>query len=155
MPGEVVSGSERIEVSAEELYALVSDVTRMAEWSPENTGARWLAGATRPEVGAKFSGSNSRGWRRWSTTCTVTAADPGRRFAFDVHFAIVPISSWEYDFSPEGDATLVTETWTDHRPSWFASGGRFVMGIADLRAHHDENIRRTLANLKAAAEQSG
>ena len=126
----------------------------MAEWSPENVGAQWLGDATGPAVGAEFSGSNRRGWRRWSTTCTVIAAEPGRKFAFEVAFAVVPISRWTYEFHAEGEETVMTETWTDRRPAWFSHLLSPVMGVGDVRVHNEENIRKTLANLKAAAERS-
>lgn len=153
MSEQTASGTARVAAPADELYALVSDVGRMGEWSPENVGGRWLAGATGPAVGARFSGSNRRGWRRWSTICTVVAADPGRKFEFDVGFAGISVSRWTYEFQPDGDATVVTETWTDRRPGWFALVVGPTMGVADLPAHHQENIRKTLANLTAAAER--
>ena len=154
MPEPEVSGTTRIEATADHLYALVSDVARMGEWSPENVGGEWLGDATGPAAGARFRGSNRRGLRRWSTTCTVVAAEPGRSFAFEVAFAGVPTARWSYQFRPDGDATIVTETWTDRRAGWFAVLARPVMGIADLRAHIQENIQQTLANLKATAERS-
>ncbi len=144
----------RIAAPAETLYALVSDVTRMGEWSPENVGGRWLDGATGPSVGARFRGSNRRGRRRWSNTCTVVAADPGHSFAFDVSVIGVPVSRWTYEFRPDGDAAVVTETWDDRRPRWLALFAGAAMGISDIRAHNDENIRTTLANLTTAAERA-
>ncbi len=149
-----VSGSTRIGASPEAVYALVSDVTRTGEWSPENVGGRWVGGAAQAAVGAKFVGSNRRGWRHWSTTCTVTAADPGRAFAFDVALAVIPISNWRYDLVADGDSTVVTETWVDLRPGWFSFAAKPVTGISDFRTHHLDNINRTLAGLKAAAESS-
>jgi hypothetical protein len=151
---EDVSASARISAPAEVVYALVSDVTRMGEWSPENLGGRWLGRVAGPAVGARFRGSNRRGWRRWSTTCTVVVAEPGRTFAFDVAFAGIPASRWTYELRQDGDATVVTETWTDRRPRWFALLAGATMGIDDIRAHNLENIRKTLANLTAAAERS-
>ncbi|HUR48039.1 MAG TPA: SRPBCC family protein [Acidimicrobiales bacterium] len=148
-----MSVTVRAGASAEELYALVSDVERMGEWSPENVGGRWLGGATGPAVGARFSGANRRGWRRWSTTCTVTAAEAGRKFAFDVAFTAIPVSRWTYEFHPDGDATVVTESWTDRRPAWFVLMTKPTMGVGDVRAHNEDNIRKTLANLAAAAER--
>ena len=149
-----MSATARIAAPADHLYGLVSDVARMGEWSPENVGGRWIGGATAPAVGARFRGSNRRGWRRWSTTCTVVAAEPGRTFAFDVAFAGIPASRWTYEFRPDGEATVVTETWTDRRPRWFALLAGATMGIDDIRAHNRENIKVTLANLTAAAERS-
>ena len=144
----------RIEAPAETVYALVSDVTRMGEWSPENVGGRWLGGATGPTVGARFRGSNRRGWRRWSTTGTVVAAEPGRTFAFEVDVLRISASRWTYSFRPDGETTEVTETWEDRRPSWFARLAGATMGIEDIRAHNEQNIRTTLTNLAAAAERA-
>ena len=38
---------------AEKIWDLVSDVTRIGEYSPETFEAEWLDGATGPAVGAK------------------------------------------------------------------------------------------------------
>ena len=66
----------------EKLYDLVSDVTRMGEWSPETAKCESIGGATGPAVGARFKGTNKRRvW--WSTDATVVAAERGRRFAFE------------------------------------------------------------------------
>jgi hypothetical protein len=146
-----VKVEERIAAPAEKLYAMVSDVTRTGEWSPENIGGRWIGSATEPVVGARFRGSNRRGFRRWSTSCTVVAADPGRRFAFDVAFAGIPVSRWSYEFVPDATGTLVTETWTDRRPGWFKVGARPFMGIPDMRAHNEKNMRATLTKLREVA----
>jgi uncharacterized protein YndB with AHSA1/START domain len=150
---EDVTAEATIAAPADELYALVSDVTRMGEWSPENLGGRWIGGASAPAVGARFRGSNRRGWRRWSTTCTVVAAEPGSTFAFDVAFAGIPASRWIYEFRRDGDATVVTETWRDRRPRWFAALAGAAMGIDDVRAHNRRNMEQTLAKLKAVAER--
>jgi hypothetical protein len=124
----------------------------MGEWSPENTGGRWVGGASGPAVGARFRGSNRKGLRRWSTTCTVTAADEGERFAFDVTYGPVSISTWEYTFNASGDGTTVVEEWTDRRPLWMKMVGVPVMGVADRAAHNQRGMEHTLARLKAAAE---
>lgn len=142
---------EHIAAPADTLYAMVSDITRTGDWSPENIGGRWLGSATGPAVGARFRGSNRRGFRRWSTTCSIVTADPGRRFAFDVAFAGIKVASWSYEFASDGNGTLVTETWTDRRPRWFATAARPIMGIPDLRAHNEKNMRATLAKLREVA----
>ncbi len=141
---------------------MVSDVTRMGEWSPENEGAV-LAGAGRTTgVGTVFDGANSRGRARWTTRCTVTDAQPGREFAFRVH-AIggaerkVPgrIATWRYTFEGQQGGTLVTESWTDDRPWPDAVARAFdyvATGGTTFAAFQRGNIRRTLHNLKVAAE---
>jgi hypothetical protein len=110
MPLEPLRVEQQIAAPADALYALVSDVTRTGDWSPENVGGRWIGDATGPVVGAKFRGSNKRGFRRWSTTCTVVAAEPAKEFAFEVAFYGIPVARWGYEFSPDGDGTRVTET---------------------------------------------
>ena len=60
--------SVRVAAAPEKVYELVSDVTRMGEWSPETTSAEWIDGATGPAVGARFKGRNRNGVARWSTT---------------------------------------------------------------------------------------
>jgi hypothetical protein len=155
VPEDDVSVRRRIAAPVDVLYDLVSDITRMGEWSPENVGGTWLGGATGPKVGARFRGTNRRGWRRWSTSCRIVAADPGSRFAFDVTVVVVPASRWTYEFQPDADGTLVTETWTDRRPSWFAHLAGVTMGIDDIRTHNEKNMTTTLHNLADVAERGG
>jgi uncharacterized protein YndB with AHSA1/START domain len=142
-----------IHAPAEKLYALVSDLPRMGEWSPENAGGRWLAGATGATVGATFKGSNRNGIRRWSTTCTVTAAEPSQRFAFAVRYGPLDIAEWSYDLEPGPDhATTVIETFADHRQGWMRQLGGLVTGVSDRDRHNRDGMEATLAALAAEAE---
>jgi uncharacterized protein YndB with AHSA1/START domain len=136
------------------VYELVSDVTRMGQWSPETTSCRWLGDATGPAVGARFRGTNRHGLRRWSTTCTVTAADPGRRFAFDVDFAGVAVSTWSYDLAAAPIGCTVTESWTDRRPLVLRVASVPVMGVADRDGHNRRGMEATLEAVARAAEAS-
>jgi hypothetical protein len=47
-------------------------------------------------------GHNRNGIYRWSTTCTVTDAQPGRVFAFDVRYLGLP-SCWRCDIAGADD----------------------------------------------------
>jgi uncharacterized protein YndB with AHSA1/START domain len=141
-----------IAADPEIVYKLVSDVTRMGEWSPETTSCRWLDGASGPVVGARFRGTNARGLARWSTTCTVTAADPEREFSFSVAFGPIPISLWSYTFTPTDTGCDVTESWVDKRALWMKLGSPAVMAIVDRGKHNAAGMEKTLAALKTAAE---
>jgi len=143
--------SETVKASSLRVYELVSDLPRMGEWSPENTGGKWLGGATGPAVGAKFRGTNRHGLAVWMTGVTITAADPGKRFAFDVATVGVPISTWEYTFTEDVDGCVVTERWTDRRPGWMRTAS-MVTGVRDRTSHNRRGMEQTLAKLKAAAE---
>jgi hypothetical protein len=134
------------------VYDLVSDLTQMGKWSPEACGGRWVGGASGPSIGAKFHGNNRSGWRRWSTTSEVTAAERGKRFAFRVKFGPVPISDWSYDFDATADGANIVERWSDLRPSWVDLVSRPVMGISDRATHNRRNMEATLTALKVAAE---
>lgn len=138
---------------ADRLYAMVSDVTRMGEWSPETAEGVWRGGATGPEVGARFAGRNRLGWRRWSTSCRVVEADPGRAFAFDVTSGPLRVSRWAYRFEPAAEGTTtVTEEWTDHRGRTIVLLGGVVTGVPDRKEHNRASMEQTLAALKEAAE---
>ena len=150
-----VTVEHSVAASPDAVYALVSDVTRMGIWSPETTGCRWLGGATGPTAGARFRGANRKGWRRWSTTCTVTAADPGRRFSFEVRVGPLPIARWAYAFAAEGEGCRVTESWSDERPSWMRRIDPVVMDIADRAAHNRAGMEQTLDALARHAESAG
>ena len=155
-----VSDDVLVVATPEQLYALVSDPSQMRRWSPENTGA--TTSGSLP-VGAQFDGTNQRGRRRWVTRSTVTAAEPGVRFAFRVHrvgvgrpFVPARNASWEYRFTPADGGTLVTETWTDDRP-WPDALARAFDQLATgttFDRFQRGNIRRTLDRLKADVEQA-
>lgn len=96
----------------ERVWDLVSDVTRIGEFSPETFEAQWVGGAAGPEVGARFRGHvkrNGRGPVYW-TTCTVIACEPGREFAFGVGAPGRPLNTWRYVLQPAADGTDVTES---------------------------------------------
>lgn len=159
-----VADSVWIDVAPEVAYDAVSDVTQMGRWSPENTGARVARPAEAAYVGMHFVGSNKRGPARWQTRCTVTAAERGSRFAFDVdRYGLAPfllpvsVASWAYDFAAQDGGTLVTETWHDGRSRWPDLGVRvfdpLATGTPSFAHFQRGNIARTLRNLKRELEQ--
>jgi hypothetical protein len=147
-----LSRSTDVDAPADRVWQLVSDLPGMGRLSPENVGGRWLGGGTGPVVGARFRGSNRRGWRRWSTQVRVTGCDPGRRFAFDVSSLGLAVSRWTYEIAPAGSGCRLTETWEDRRGRVIDVLGRVVSGVTDRAAYTAESIEQTLAAVKHAAE---
>ena len=141
-----------IRAEADELYDLVSDLPRMGEWSPENTGGTWVNGAEGPVVGARFKGSNRSGRFRWHTDVKVTIARPGEEFAFDVTLGPFKIANWRYSFERDGNKTMVVETWTDHRVPVVGTIGSLFIGVRDRPGRNRENMEATLAKLAASVE---
>ena len=141
-----------IDASPEPIWALVSDVTKIGRYSPETFEAEWLDGATGPAVGARFRGHvkrNGKGPIYW-TTCTVTACEPGREFAFGVGASDKPMNVWRYELQPAGDGTDVTESFTlsptpPLRLYWA------LFGWTRGRTNRD-GMRRTLERIKAEVE---
>ena len=77
------SVSLHVEAPPEAVYALVADITRMPEFSPEILKCRWIKGATGPAVGARFIARNKVPRRpSWNNKPVVTVVEPGRAFAF-------------------------------------------------------------------------
>jgi uncharacterized protein YndB with AHSA1/START domain len=154
-------GEAHVHVSAppEKLYDLVSDVTRMGEWSPENVKSEWIDGATGPTVGARFKGSNKNKLARWTTKPRVVAAEPGKEFAFVVP-AIVgnkDLTKWTYRFEQDaGGGTGITESFeiVNDLPWYINFGDRYVLGIKDRKADLEHAMQKTLGCIKKAAEGS-
>lgn len=143
--------SVRIAASCADVYALITDLPTMATLAEETTAMQWTKGDTaRP--GAAFKGRNTNGGKSWTTTCTVTHAEPGRVFAFDVKSVGIPVAHWRYQIEPfDGGCTVTEQTW-DRRPGWFRAPARVATGVGDRTAENAKNIERTLQRLKAKAE---
>jgi hypothetical protein len=137
------------------VYALVSDVTRTPEFSPEVTAVRWLDGATGPAVGARFEAVNTSGnGRSWKNRPVVTVADPGREFAFTRTEPFAGSISWRYRLEPVHGGTRVTESYAVERPvsrlGWFAIERIFRGGVR--REALREGMRTTLERMRVALE---
>lgn len=152
--GTIGKVTATVAVSPEALYELVSDVSRMGEWSPECQRCVWIDGATGPAVGARFKGSNAHGKARWSTKPKVVVADPGREFAFVVGHLGRDMTKWSYRFEPASDGTVVTESFEmlNGLPWYFSVADRFLMGVTDRQADLEKNMTETLQRLKSVAE---
>ena len=149
-----LSYSESVVVacSPEALYDMVSDVSRMGEWSPVCTGGWWDEGEG-PRAGAWFTGRNEVPDRTWETRSQVVAADRGREFAFLVGGAWV---RWGYTFTPVEEGTELTESW-EFLPAGITRfheryGDDAEAQIANRVEAARTGIPETLAAIKKAAE---
>ncbi|HLI73323.1 MAG TPA: SRPBCC family protein [Acidimicrobiales bacterium] len=109
-----MNGSVTVHIDAppDQVWELVSDVTKIGRYSPETFEAEWLDGATGPAVGVRFRGHvkrNQKGPVYW-TTCTVLASEPGREFAFGVGPKDKPLNVWRYQLEAAGGGTDITES---------------------------------------------
>ena len=136
----------------EKVWGLVSDVTRIGEFSPETFEARWNRGSTGPEVGASFKGHvkrNGVGPTYWSP-CQVTACVPNEVFEFAVGTDTFSFDHWGYRLEAEDGGTTVTEYFRID-PSWPMRMYWTVLG--PLRGRTNERgMRTTLERMKAVLE---
>ena len=150
MRGEV---SVWMDAPPDVVWDLVSDVTRIGEFSPETFEAKWTRGSTGPEVGAVFKGHvkrNGVGPTYWSL-CRVTACEPERLFEFSVGTDDIHVNNWGYRLEPKDGGTEVTEYFR-LEPRWFMRGYWLVLGALRGRTNK-RGMRTTLERMKAVVEE--
>ena len=146
------TGEARVHVDAapQQVYDIVSDVTRMGEWSPECRDAEWTEGCTGPEADARFLGHNQAGDFTWSVPCMITECVEGKVFAFYAGDGSARSTTWRFELEPSAAGTRLTESFDapminiEGSASNFA--GRYEMLVAGAQT--------TIANIKAAAERT-
>ena len=146
------SDSVLVARSAECLYDMVSDVTRIGEWSPVCQACWWDEGSS-ARAGGWFTGSNTTADRTWETRSEVVVAERGREFAFIVGGSYV---RWGYTFTIVGEGTRVTESW-EFLPEGIAMFEEKFGADAQAQISHrtkaaHDGIPLTLAALKRTAE---
>ena len=149
-----VRGSVTVRMAASPavVWDLVSDVTRIGEFSPETFEARWTRGSTGPEVGAHFKGHvkrNGVGPVYW-TLCRVTECVPEQDFGFVVEAAGREVNHWRYQLREVDGGTEVTESF-ELQPMGLLKIYWALLG--PLRGRTNERgMRQTLERIKAIAE---
>jgi uncharacterized protein YndB with AHSA1/START domain len=145
------SASVVINRSPAEVWAVVADITRMGEWSPECVAARWVEGATGPVLGAKFAGDNEakvagRTLKRWTTTSEVTACEPGSVF----EFVAEGYTTWRYEMEASGVGTRLTERF-QYEPK--GTQGFLYEKVLRRPLMMTKGMQQTLDRIKAALEK--
>jgi uncharacterized protein YndB with AHSA1/START domain len=123
------------------MWELITDVTRIGEWSPECKAGEWLDGGT-ARIGARFEGRNHFGNGFIGTTiCLVTEAEQPSVFEWIVldpsHSPDTPGSIWRYELAP-GDEP--GQTRVHHR---FVHGPG-VTGLSEQMGSHPEQAQQIL-----------
>jgi Polyketide cyclase / dehydrase and lipid transport len=142
-----------ISADAGTLYDMVSDLSRVGEWSPECEGVDWVDSTSTPVAGTRFVGHNAVGPGRrirYSRCGRVLTADRAREFAFATEEGGREGTTWCYSFEPHPAGTRVVES---YRVEWIPWWARVI--DVPLNRHKElvHNMRTTLANLKTAAER--
>ena len=147
--------SATIDAPIDEVWELVSDVTRVGEWSGECRGCVWQGGADAPARGARFRGRNRRGGFRWTRLNEVTDVEPPRRLAWRTvpRFPYPDSVQWELSLAEEAGATVVTESFEVLKVPKAMEWGIGVF----MPAHRDRStdLGEDLMRLKEVVESTG
>lgn len=139
----------------EQVWDLVSDVTKIGRYSPETFEGEWLDGATGPAKGVRFRGHvkrNEKGPTYW-TTCVITDCEPNRVFEFIVGPSVEKgLNTWRYELTAADGGTDVTESFRlkDALPLKIYWA---LLGWARGKTNR-EGMRRTLEAMKAEVERT-
>ncbi len=94
-----------------QVWAVLSDPTRVGEWSHECLSVSWVDGHTQAAVGAKFRGNNQVKGFRWSRTCTITELEPERLLVYCTSGGVPPDSTeWTFRLEPVDGGTRINQS---------------------------------------------
>ena len=148
--GTRVEITREIAASPEAVYAAISDVTRMGEWSEECQICVWHEGFSGPVVGAIFDGHNAHGEHHWITQGTVIEAIPGQAFVFECSMFDFHFATWGYAIEPTASGCRVTEWSEDLRPESVMEFSQRTSGVVDRAARNRHTMSGTLERLSEA-----
>lgn len=107
------NGTAEVEVDAtcEQVWHLLTDITRAGEWSHETQGGDWLDGATGPVAGARFRGRNKNGRSKWTRVNEVLETEAPLRLSWrTVPSALYRDSTrWTYELTPTDRGCRITQ----------------------------------------------
>lgn len=146
-----LSASVEVAATPDQVWEVVSDVSRMGEWSPE---CRRIVVLGKPKrgLGTKFLGLNRRGWAMWPTTSTVVRYQPGEAIAWKTRESG---ATWTYELEPTASGTRLTGR--RELPAYTVGTKVMAPLIGGAQGHDQElaeGIRTTLERIKACVEPS-
>jgi len=138
-----------IDAPVEKVWKLVSDLSRMPQWSPQ---CRLMKALGPVRQGTMTINVNRRGRMFWPTTSTVTEVIPEKKLAFRV-----PINRtiWSYELEPTETGTRLVETrHAENGVTAFSnmSVNALMGGVPSFERELVEGMNATLSRIKAAAE---
>lgn len=148
----LLEDSVEVDASPAAVWAMVSDVRRMAEWSPQVTSTRLRAGHDDITLGARFTNRNQHGELVWTTHGEIVRFEPERVIAFRIeeNWAV-----WSFGLEPTGDGTCLTQR--RETPEGISQLSidlveAFMGGQEEFTAALRAGMRETLERIRAAAE---
>ena len=139
-----------IDAPVSKVWQLVSDLSRMPQWSPQ---CRVMKALGPLRQGATTINLNRRGRMYWPTTSVVTEVIPEKKLAFRV-----PINRtiWSYELEPtESGTRLVESRHAENGTTAFSNMSINAMmgGVPSFERELVDGMNATLSRIKAAAER--
>ncbi len=150
-PDRELRAEVRIDASPEQVWAALTDFSRMPAWSPELVRMVRL-GRGEPTPGAQYVGINRRGPVVWPTRNRIVAVEPGRLLAWDT---VSSGARWVYELQGEGGGTTVTQRRPVTTALTVLSRAFAPLALGGNASHADElenGMRATLEALKSEVE---
>jgi uncharacterized protein YndB with AHSA1/START domain len=144
--------SRDIAASPAAVFAAITDITRMGEWSPECVRAEWNEGFSAPAVDAVFTGHNRNGDKEWSVEAKIVELVDNERFFFDCIVRDLVFSKWGYSIEATNTGCRITEHSQDLRPESSLERSTMISGVSDRATHNRAGMEATLERLAAAFE---
>jgi uncharacterized protein YndB with AHSA1/START domain len=141
-----------IDAAPEHVWTVLSDLTRMPEWSPQCRSMRLLSTL---REGAFTINWNRHGRKFWPTVSKIERLEPNRAIAFRT---LTNNSTWLFEITPIPTGSRLTE----HRlvpptgTTWFSKTivQHMLGGEDDFDVKMAEGMRATIAKIKVAVEHS-
>ncbi len=151
MAAPLLQAEIEINAPVAKVWSLVSDLSRMPQWSPQCRLMKAL-GPVRP--GTRTVNLNRRNNLFWPTTSTITEVIPERKLAFRVN---ANNTVWSYELEPTATGTRVVET--RHAENGVKAVSTMTVnavlgGVSSFEQELVEGMNTSLARIKAAAEGS-
>ena len=138
-----------IDAPVAKVWTLVSDLSRMPQWSPQ---CRLMKALGPVRQGTRTLNLNRRNRLFWPTTCTVTEVIPEKKLAFKVD---MNRTIWSYDLEPTETGTrLVESRHAENGVTAFSnmSINALLGGVPSFERELVDGMNATLSRIKAAAE---
>jgi uncharacterized protein YndB with AHSA1/START domain len=150
MAASILQAEIEINAPVSKVWGLVSDLSRMPQWSPQCRLMKPL-GPLRP--GTRTINLNRRNLLFWPTTSTITEVLPERKLAFRIP---LNTSVWSYELEPTATGTRLVETRRAENGVTAVSKAvtnAALGGVPSFEKELLEGMNLSLARIKAAAEK--
>jgi uncharacterized protein YndB with AHSA1/START domain len=149
MAAPLLQAEIEINAPVSKVWSLVSDLSRMPQWSPQCRVMK-LLGPLRP--GTRTLNLNRHNLLFWPTTSVITEVLPERKLAFRI-----PINTtvWTYELEPTATGTRLVETRHAEKGVTAASTAITKAALGGVDTFETELLKgmnESLARIKAAAE---